>query len=421
MVCSDCKYPYVPSSGKCPSCGHQNTDWGAGLVILFLLFVFFILFLPVFLVGIGLYNGGKKLKYIFGWILVAYFAYSMVDGFNRWFMYEGLIWILKDYIAIGYILNFVGLIFGIAWISKGYKPDTPQHEESVIKDEEDEYEETENTIEEVNTSKSPNFEDIKKAKELLDLGAISQEEFDNIKNQALGIKTKSQVVQKIETVSPQSQNQVTYPAAKPFSVNLDAKKHRYTKTIVISVVAVAGIAVLIVSYNYFVSESKEEQYSMEFTENTISVPIEPEPEVEAPVNENIAQEEQEALPDSYYEGFLLTPTGERYKKVIVQVPNHDEAGTISKIEIIGPVEGIYFNSSEGPTTYIKIQYDNDKIWVSSWKGDEQSTKEEGYVTSKGLLSFGGQEFDYDRFDESIADVRALTLTNSAGVSFLLVL
>ena len=115
--------------------------------------------------------------------------------------------------------------------------------------------------------------------------------------------------------------------------------------------------------------------------------------------------------------FLTTPTGERYRMLKVQIPNHDEQMTTSEIEITGPVEGIYFNSSEEPTAYIKIQYDNDKIWVSSWKGDKQSTKEEAYVTSKGLLSLGGQEFDYDRFDESIADVRALTLTNSAGVVF----
>jgi len=115
--------------------------------------------------------------------------------------------------------------------------------------------------------------------------------------------------------------------------------------------------------------------------------------------------------------FLTTPTGERYKIIEVQVPNHDEQGTTSEIEITGPVEGMYFNSSQEPSTYIEVQYDNDKIWVSSWKGNEQPSKEEAYVTSKGLLSFGGQEFDYDRFDEPIADVRALTLTNSAGEVF----
>lgn len=131
-------------------------------------------------------------------------------------------------------------------------------------------------------------------------------------------------------------------------------------------------------------------------------------------NENIKESETKA---SVGKDFPTTPTGERFKMIKVQVPNHDEQGTTSEIEIIGPVEGIYFNSSEEPTTYVKIQYENDKIWVSSWKGDEQSTKEEAYVTSKGLLSFGGQEFDYDRYDESIADVRALTLTNSAGVVF----
>lgn len=111
--------------------------------------------------------------------------------------------------------------------------------------------------------------------------------------------------------------------------------------------------------------------------------------------------------------FLATPTGERYKIIKVQVPNHDEEGTTSEIEVTGPVEGIYFKDD----MYISIQYEGDRILVSSWSEQEQKSEEEAFITSKGLLSFRGQEFDYDRFDDANADVRGLTFTNSAGEVF----
>lgn len=417
MVCSDCKYPYVPSSGKCPSCGHQNL--GDGWVLWIFILILFILFLPVFLIGIGLYSGSRKLKYVFGWILVAYFIYSVIDGFNKWLMYEGFITILKDYAAIGYVLNIIGLIFGIVWISKGYKTSTQYLEEQVVEDEEGESDE--DGITETNIASSRSLEDVKKAKELLDLGAISQEEFDIIKAQALGVKIQPNVVQKekakISTTQPISENpkhEKLYERVTPVPDAQPIKKGN-RKSLLYATISLVVLVLVFFFVKHFTGSSEYETVLAEA----------PSEAVQSSTNDDSAQAEQGVLADRSHnessEGFsesnstnfLTTPTGERYKMVTVQVPNHDEQGTTSEIEFIGPVEGIYFKDD----MYISIQYEGDRILVSSWSGQEQKSKEEAFITSKGLLSFGGQEFDYDRFDESIADVRGLTLTNSAGEVF----
>lgn len=121
------------------------------------------------------------------------------------------------------------------------------------------------------------------------------------------------------------------------------------------------------------------------------------------------QGNEEALADSYYLGFLSTPTGERYKKIKIQVLSNDEAGTTSEIEVISPVEGLYVNNKEGKTRSIKISYDGEKIYVSHWVDSEQLIKEDAYFTSKGYFAFGSEEFDYDRYGETVDEVQNLTL------------
>ncbi len=555
MKCSDCEYPYVPSSGKCPSCGHQNVA-GTGLVIGIILFIFLIIFLPVLLVGLGLYLGGRKTKYLIGWLLIISASYSVFDGLNKWYLYESLIWILKDYIFIGYLIYLIGFIFGIAWVAKGYNEDRIVELEDEFEDEVDEG----GSADQINIEKLPvsltkmrSLEDLKHAKDLLDSGVISQAEFDEIKREALGGKPKQPSathkeytslpqaipqIQKITIATEQLEKKPTV-TEKPFTIpKLQGKeswpkpaknnKVKYFMLVGVSITLIAAILFFLrsnVDANFdllddfnsdkksFTKESTEldglsesggtlTKYSKENTEfivyeveligeagstrtillsdknNQLKIieetsfsgseynkggdsvteyysytkdgfvvynslrdkfveraNLERKERVETlfqnilspksatsneirKTAEQIANNESVVKEEEFYDnGFLRTPTGERYRKIKLQIPNHDEQGTTSEIEITGPVDGIYFNSSQEPSTYIEVQYDNDKIWVSSWKGNEQPSKEKAFVTSKGLLSFGGQEFDYDRFDESIADVRALTLTNSAGEVF----
>lgn len=109
------------------------------------------------------------------------------------------------------------------------------------------------------------------------------------------------------------------------------------------------------------------------------------------------------------DGFHSTPTVERYKMIKVQVPNHDEAGTTSELEVIGPVEGMYISKSGDKSRSIQINYDGDKIYILHWNDSENAKREEAYVTSKGYLAFGSEEFEYDRYGETVTEVKNLSL------------
>ena len=269
------------------------------------------------------------------------------------------------------------------------------------------------------------LEELKQAKELLDLGAISQEEFDTIKAQVLGVTIQPQAIQKENSnlsvpqpIVEKPKQEKVYDKVTPLDNIQQANKKGSGKRLLYFSISFVIVVLFFFAFKYFTRSSEYETVLAEAPSETIQ-PL---------TNDNLTQtqqEELEALADrSYHEplddlseantsNFLTTPTGERYKIIKVQVPNHDEAMTTSEIEVIGPVEGIYFNHN----VYISIQYEGDRILMSSWGGQEQKSQEEAFITTKGLLYFSGQEFDYDRFDESIADVRALTLTNTVGDVF----
>lgn len=105
--------------------------------------------------------------------------------------------------------------------------------------------------------------------------------------------------------------------------------------------------------------------------------------------------------------FPLQP--ENVIKIKIQVPNNDEAGTTSEIEVISPVEGLYVSNKEGKTRSIKISYDGEKIYALHWVDTEQAVKEEAYITSKGYFAFGSEEFEYDRYGETVTEVENLSL------------
>lgn len=109
------------------------------------------------------------------------------------------------------------------------------------------------------------------------------------------------------------------------------------------------------------------------------------------------------------EEFLTTKDGLRYRKLVIQVPNHDEAGSFSEIEVIGPVEGMYISKNEGNSRSIQINYDGDKIYVLHWNDSENAKREDAYITSKGYLAFGSEEFEYDRYGETVTEIKDLSL------------
>jgi|APTNR8051073442_1049403.scaffolds.fasta_scaffold02409_10 hypothetical protein len=107
--------------------------------------------------------------------------------------------------------------------------------------------------------------------------------------------------------------------------------------------------------------------------------------------------------------FFTTTEGLRYKKLVIQVPNHDEAGTISQLEVVGPVEGMYISKNDGKTRSLQISYNGDKIYVLHWNDSGNAKREDAYVTSKGYLAFGNEEFEYDRYGETVMEVKNLSL------------
>lgn len=115
MTCSDCNYPYVPSSGKCPNCGNQNVA-DAAWVILFVILAILILILPLVLLIAGVFVENRKTKLYFGIALISYFSYLVVDTINRWFLSDTFKKMLADYHVLPYLISFIGLIVGIIWI-----------------------------------------------------------------------------------------------------------------------------------------------------------------------------------------------------------------------------------------------------------------------------------------------------------------
>lgn len=109
------------------------------------------------------------------------------------------------------------------------------------------------------------------------------------------------------------------------------------------------------------------------------------------------------------DGFFNTTDGLKYRKLIIEVPNHDDAGNTSELEVIGPVEGMYISKSDGKSRSIQINYDGDKIYVLHWYDSESPKREDAYITSKGYLSFGNEEFEYDRYGETVTEVKSLSL------------
>jgi len=242
---------------------------------------------------------------------------------------------------------------------------------------------------------SQSIGDLHKAKELLDSGLISAEEFTEIKRQILGSKTSDERKTNIK------QEPLIEKTKKTFN----------KKPLIISAVAVAIIFIIIFLYRSWLIQIEEDNSNFKFNENSVTLPDKDKTETSDSVikEDNQQAGDEEALADSYYEGFLSTPTGERYKKINIQVPNHDEVNTTSEIEVTTPVEGFYVSSKDGKTRLIKISYDGEKIYVLHWVDSEQPIKVEAYITSKGYFSFGSEEFDYDRYGETVDEVQNLTL------------
>lgn len=270
--------------------------------------------------------------------------------------------------------------------------------------------ETANNVQEINVSTpikqeirkpiltsepSKSINDLHKAKELLDSGLLTQDEFVEIKKQVLGNRVP--VVEKVIIDHQLKAEKVKKPINK--------------KRLMISIGLISVTLVVIFLYRYWLIQREEANSPFKLGEdNSTPSGVETKP-VDSINNSNnsAGYGNDEALADSYYIGFLSTPTGERYKKIKIQVPNNDESGTTSEIEIISPVEGLYVSNKEGKLQSIKISYDGEKIYVSHWVDSEQPVTEEAYITSKGYFSFGSQEFDYDRFGETVDDVKNLTL------------
>lgn len=243
---------------------------------------------------------------------------------------------------------------------------------------------------------SKSISDLHKAKELLDSGLLTQDEFVEIKKQVLGNRVPT-----VERVIIDHQRK-TEKVKKPIN----------KRRLVISISVITVTLVVIFLYRYWLIQKEEANSPFKINEdNNLSslAGTETKPIDSISSSNSINSGNEEALADSYYIGFLSTPTSERYKRIKVQVPNNDEAGTTSEIEVISPVEGLYVSNKEGKTWSIKISYDGDKIYVSHWVDAEQPVKEEAYITSKGYFAFGSEEYEYDRYGETVDDVKNLTL------------
>jgi|GEM_PF-5172894 len=339
------------------------------------------------------------------------------------------------------------------------------------------------------------LEDLKHAKELLDIGAISQEEFDEIKNQALGNKNKPAIVQRDEPIVTSSKTVTDYPGSKPNTLKPVETKAPSNKKLIYLSVALVGIVLSVIVFNFLSKKTEENQFAFSKEETPASVPNEPvtdQQESLAPyrdfdktfsgtinnkykievnlsnenstlrgsyfyigknsklilsgqiqadgafVIEELAQGEltgkfvgrltgntgtgtwmnksnTSSLPFEFSEkfsdkdAFLTTSEGLRYKKLKVMIPNHDEGGTTATMEVIGPVEGMYISKNEGNSRSIQINYDGDKIYVLHWNDSENAKREDAYITSKGYLAFGSEEFEYDRYGETVTEIKDLSL------------
>lgn len=237
--------------------------------------------------------------------------------------------------------------------------------------------------------------DLHKAKELLDSGLLTQDEFSEIKKQVLGNRVST--VEKV----------IIEHERRPEKI----KKSINKKRLVIFITAITIILFAVFLYRNWLIQKEEANSPFKFNEYNSSTPKEVEAKPIDSINgsNSINSGNEEALADSYYIGFLSTPTGERYKQIKIQVPNNDQEGTTSEIEVISPVEGLYVGNKEGKTRSIKIGYDGEKIYVSHWVDSEQPVKEEAYITSKGYFAFGREEYEYDRYGETVDEVKNLTL------------
>lgn len=268
------------------------------------------------------------------------------------------------------------------------------------------------------------LEELKQAKELLDAGAITQEEFEQIKQQALGTKPVV-AVKPQQTEAKQEDSQLPTTKAIQEAQPIAQKTIESKRTVAqprkqnknLKWIIGGGVVILIIAaasiFIFKSSNNNDAQDLVGETDVTFSIKEGDQEEVETKLvdsnNATIISGNEEALADSYFKGFLSTSTGERYKKIKVQIPNNDEAGTTSEIEIISPVEGLYVSNKEGKTWSIKISYDGEKIYSSHWVDAEQAVNEEAYITSKGYFAFGGEEYEYDRYGETVDDVKNLTL------------
>ncbi len=279
------------------------------------------------------------------------------------------------------------------------------------------------------------LEELKQAKELFDTGVITQEEFDQIKQQALGPKaiiTDKEKVQLYDKMEKEKQQAFEHEKPMPRPVPVEpvkkaipvsnaqskpvAQKKKGSKMFL-----VIGASVLIlstVSMVYFFTSHEKEKDNLPDESKTINDYDQEMLEGDDKAYADLEKSEKEQAGDenegevdssSYHVGFLATSTGERYKKVKVQVPNHDEANSTSEIEFTGPVEGMYINKNDYNTRSIQINYDGDKIYVIHWNDSESAKREDAYVTSNGYLSFGSEEFEYDRYGETVTEVQNLSL------------
>lgn len=108
-------------------------------------------------------------------------------------------------------------------------------------------------------------------------------------------------------------------------------------------------------------------------------------------------------------GFYIIPSGERFRKIYYQVPNHDYEMTTSIVEVIGPVEGTYLFEGDSGKEFIQIIYEGEELKALVWaENDRQKRKVKSFMTSKGYLSIES-EYYYPDFGEAVNNVKDLYL------------